>query len=80
MVKEASMTQKDEYHWMLSYIVPNATGFDARQQSGTCYPQGHTRSEMYEVLAQQVADKDGITAADFAVTFFSLEPNELGTT
>ncbi|MEV4246984.1 hypothetical protein AB0J63_26670 [Streptosporangium canum] len=71
--------RRTEHHWMLSYIVPNPTGGGYRQsqRSGTCQPQGRTRLEMFEAIAQGVADDDGITSADFSVTFFSLEPNRL---
>lgn len=67
-----------EYHWMLCYIVPRADrGADYRQKSGVITLTNGTRAQAFGELGARVAVEDGITAADFAVTFFSLEPNAL---
>lgn len=66
-----------DYHWMITYVVPKMGGFDFRQRSGVCQPGGRTRSEMFEALARQVMDEDGLTVAGFAVAYFGLEPNKL---
>lgn len=67
----------DTYHWMITFVVPTETGFDVRQRSGTCQPNGRTRSEMFEALAQEVMDSDGIAVHEFSVMFFGLEPNDI---
>ncbi|MFF0864182.1 hypothetical protein ACFYUV_20655 [Nonomuraea sp. NPDC003560] len=62
---------------MITYLVPKLGGFYFRQKSGLCQPEGRTRGEMFEVLAQQVMDEDGLAVADFSVVYFGLEPNRL---
>jgi hypothetical protein len=66
-----------EYHWMITYLVPTVGGFNFRQKSGRCHPGSRTRSEMFEALAQQIMDEDGLTLADFSVVYFGMEPNSL---
>lgn len=72
-----SQPQAAEYHWMITYLVPKVGGFDFRQKSGVCQPDGRTRSVMFEVLAQRIMDEDGLTVEAFSTVFFGLEPNRL---
>lgn len=70
-------TEGVEYHWMLTYVVPILGGAHIRQKSGVITLTDETHSQAFAKLCARIVEEDGITASDFSVMSFTLEPNQL---
>ncbi|HEY9440147.1 MAG TPA: hypothetical protein VIS29_16180 [Streptomyces sp.] len=66
-----------EYHWLISYITPCTGGFTVSQRSGVDRLTVTTRHEAFQQIGRCVAEQAGMDFDEFAVLFFSLEPNRL---
>lgn len=68
-----------EYHWVLCFTSPLSCGhgMTVTMRTGTDTLDVKTRGEAFELLVRRVAGEEGRGVDDFAVTFFSLEPNRL---
>jgi hypothetical protein len=68
-----------EYHWVLCFTSPISCGHGMTftMRTGIDTLDAETRSEAFEQLVRRVAEEEGRSVDDFAVTFFTLEPNRL---